>query len=455
MLCTLRTNYSQFDDYADELILLSNDQIKATMDTFKNAATTVTSLALASKQEWPEVVIPHYAERTNGYRELANVNFIAFSPLVQDNRQAWEEFSVANQGWTLEGYAFQGSAGALTPIPSDLHRDLESGASTSAVVPGPHAPVWQMSPVPDDLTTVNFDLEVDDRYSTLAHYVDEHRIPAISAVFPIAELLGKAYPSDSEAPKSIVLEPIYADFQDTSPAVGHYLAVVEWANFFSDILHQGANGIVVVLKNSCGQVFTFVVNGSEVTYIGNGDHHDSEYNEHRRSAQIFDPSATIRDQEDNHCFYSIDVYPSDTFKDEYTTRSPIIYTAVVFAVMLGTGLAFVLYEILVQRRQKALRAKVAKTNAIVSSLFPENVRDRLITGEDKKVGNRSKDKNSLVGKQGLKTFLDDAKVQDLNIGESKPIADLFPHTVSIGALLCSPNGSKSDHARNTLLPPRL
>ena len=48
-----------------------NNQVKSSVATLDNAATTATSLALASQQQWPYVVIPDYAERTSGLRDCA------------------------------------------------------------------------------------------------------------------------------------------------------------------------------------------------------------------------------------------------------------------------------------------------------------------------------------------------------------------------------------------------
>jgi hypothetical protein len=403
----------------------------------ENAATTATSLALASQQQWPNVVIPDYAERTSGLREIATgATMLVFSPVVEANRTLWEQFSVDNQGWTLEGHMFQGSTTAITSIPPKIHEDLKTGSPLSDFSPPPYSPVWQMSPVPDDLTAVNYDLKANEDYQKLEAYVDENRVAAISAVVDMADVLGESYEdNDDEIPRSIALQPIFSDLTDTSIIVGHYMAVVEWSNFFSDVLHEGANGVIVVLKNSCGQAFTYVVNGSEATFVGEGDQHDSDFNKYRRSAEIFDLSDADHDHDhdegDEHCFYSVDVYPTQNFKDDYMTSDPVIYTAIVIAIMLGTAVAFSLYELLIQRRNKAVLEKVAKTNAIVSSLFPENVRDRLIHGDNtKEASSKSKDKSALSGKQGLKSFLDDAKIKDADaIGESKPIADLFPHTV--------------------------
>ena len=248
-------------------------------------------------------------------------------------------------------------------------------------------------------------------------------------MFPVSEILGNSIRLNDSTPLSIALQPIFEDFSDTSVVVGHYLAVIEWEFYFSRVLHQGAHGIVVILKNSCGQAYTFVVNGDQATFIGEGDNHNSKYDKYKKSAKLFDPSETIRLQEDDHCFYSIDVFPSDDMKDDYISSDPLVYSAIVLVIMLGTAVVFQLYETLVQRHQRKVLEKVVKTNAIVSSLFPENVRDRLIHGGVKESG--TKRRPLVSGKSGLKSFLDDSEEKKNEaIGESRPIADLFPSTVS-------------------------
>ena len=421
----------QFDFFAEELIALSNSQIKASSDMLQNAATTATSLVLATQQTWPQVVIPHFAERTSGLRNLAGTPLVVFSPVVKTDRISWESFSVENQNWTREGRSFQGTSTPTTLIPSRLHQDLDNAEALDSVDAAPFSPVWQMSPVPDDLTVVNFDLESNERFRSLETYVDLNHILAISDVFPISEILGTSVDVEDGKPRSIALQPIFADFAKTSAVVGHFLAVVEWERFFSGVLHGGANGVVVVLQNSCSQAYTFQVNGHETSFIGEGDLHDSNYNKYKKSAQLFDLSDSIHVEEETHCLYFIDIYPSDELKDEYASSDPIVYTVIVFAIMLGTGLTFFLYETLIQRHQKQVLDKVARTHAIVSSLFPENVRDRLLHGDksDEAGLKRVKDRSALLsGKQGLKSFLDESKERDVDFGESKPIADLFPHT---------------------------
>lgn len=101
-------------------------------------------------------------------------------------------------------------------------------------------------------------------------------------------------------------------------------------------------------------------------------------------------------------------------------------TALVFIV---TALTFVFYDYFVERRQKLVLNAAVKTSAIVSSLFPEKVRDQLMTSQPEQAPDESQPKGR------LQLFLNDGKKND-NVFETnglardsaKPIAELFPET---------------------------
>jgi hypothetical protein len=84
----------------------------------------------------------------------------------------------------------------------------------------------------------------------------------------------------------------------------------------------------------------------------------------------------------------------------------------------------------VKRRNDKVIQAAARSNAIVSSLFPSNIRDRLFKAEDDK----AKDLQWKVPKGGLKSYLRDdgdgaTGISDnKSINTSKPLADLFPET---------------------------
>jgi hypothetical protein len=248
----------QFADFATELIDLSDNNIHVTADVLKNAAVAATSMALATQQEWPFVTMSHFAERQDGVRGLARFPFLALAPLVTD-RFSWESYASQSQAWVNEGFAYQGTGPAVNSAPFSIHGDF-TGTPLDVETPAPFSPVWQVSPVPDDLSVVNLDLfHSDETISNLLLYTDTNRIAGISQVVSVADVFGGSAPAVGGTPHSIMVQPIYKDLSDTSVLVAHYIALISWETYFEGILHEGADGIVAVLSNSCGQSYSFEI----------------------------------------------------------------------------------------------------------------------------------------------------------------------------------------------------
>jgi hypothetical protein len=95
-------------------------------------------------------------------------------------------------------------------------------------------------------------------------------------------------------------------------------------------------------------------------------------------------------------------------------------------------MVFILYDWLVQRRQDKVAATARRTAAIVASLFPSTVRDRILKEAEEKVEQDGKNKTQrgsfyYAPKAQLKTFLHE-EADGSKSFDTKPIADLFPET---------------------------
>jgi hypothetical protein len=112
------------------------------------------------------------------------------------------------------------------------------------------------------------------------------------------------------------------------------------------------------------------------------------------------------------CPFYVQLFPSSKMKGDDTTSQPILFTVGAVMIFAFTSLIFVVYDWLVERRQNVLMTTAVQTSAIVSSLFPSSVRDRLFqTAESKQVDGSTFVSNSLF----------DTRV-------AGPIADLYPNT---------------------------
>ena len=97
--------------------------------------------------------------------------------------------------------------------------------------------------------------------------------------------------------------------------------------------------------------------------------------------------------------------------------------SVTFCVMV---IVFVVYDVLVQRRNAKLIQNAAQSNAIVSSMFPSQIRDRLIGSSAGQTGAKS-----------LKSYMkapNAAKLESSAVDDSKPLADLFLATFELATI---------------------
>jgi Adenylate and Guanylate cyclase catalytic domain len=150
-----------------------------------------------------------------------------------------------------------------------------------------------------------------------------------------------------------------------------------------------------VVENTCDQVFTFRVSGIETEFLGDGDLHDVAFDSMvwstlfgRYLMDPIDPNQTTYrgiSLDDSFCSFSFRVYPTQEMKDRYVTNRPTLYTVGACLIMLFTSLVFVSYDCLVERRQKIVSRSAERSDAIVSSLFPTIVKEKLYKEQEQKM----------------------------------------------------------------------
>lgn len=157
---------------------------------------------------------------------------------------------------------------------------------------------------------------------------------------------------------------------------------------------------------------------------GKSDLHDSRYDYTRRTIpfNVFGSSpqaakAYDGPEEFRPCEYTLNLYASDLFKEAYESARTEIFMVVLAGVFIGTAFVFFVYVTYVQRRQKKIMDTAIRTSAVVSSLFPSNVRDRILDDAAS-----PSDKVPMGAKQRLKRFLNgDLDEDNDTIKKTKPI----------------------------------
>lgn len=112
-------------------------------------------------------------------------------------------------------------------------------------------------------------------------------------------------------------------------------------------------------------------------------------------------------------------------KAKFVTDRPTVYTIVAVLIFCFTSMVFLVYDQQVERRQRTVLYNANHASRIVSSLFPQVVRDRLFPV--------ASNHGNLQARCFLRRYLNvDEMISSQSSGEpehtGRPIADLFPST---------------------------
>ena len=175
--------------------------------------------------------------------------------------------------------------------------------------------------------------------------------------------------------------------------------------------------------HTCDHTITYEVEGHSVKFVGVGDIHDENYSDHVVVASM----DLLEEIPEGSCEFVLEIYSTQAFADTYITQKPLHYMLVILGVFGATCLVFAIYDSMVKRRQRTLMAKAVRSNAILTSLFPAEVKERLLQeqAEKEKLAKNSGEKQATKvspteAVQAMANTSGDTQVA------GKPIADLFP-----------------------------
>ena len=262
--------------------------------------------------------------------------------------------------------------------------------------PGPYTPIWESSPIlPSPRDLVNYNLRHYPWYGPFINQTLRTGQIALGGIvmsapgdiaaldlstsffaFIISFAAGKSvnYTGD---PMSSIYIPVFDDFTADRKTVGIIVAVINWATYFTNVLPENSEPVCVILENACDGPFTYEVSGQSVTFIGQGDLHDSKFDsqimtgDFRSLLESSDTQELGYSLNQGECIYSLKVYPTQQLESAYHTMRPTIITFVVAVVFCFAVIMFLIYDRLVERRQKIVMMTAARTTAIVQSLFPQ------------------------------------------------------------------------------------
>ena len=385
---------------------------------------------------------------------MGGIMAVVYAPLITGEEQPqWEDYATKNQDWIAESARLKETHRShrdalhgtiqdhehdrrhlqqeeIPPISDFIYR-WESGKKVKEVGTPRQvlAPLWQGSPA--DSSAVNVNLFSDDRIFTLYNTVRDVKQTVLSVNTEIGEMFDWLFDPEEKPqkvlPHAFIAQPVFSDFAEEPDMVGILLGITVYTNLFDRLLPQGASGVICVVKDSCGNVMSFELNDHKAHFLGLEDVHDSAFNDYVYNFPL-EISYEFGNITDSVCAHEVFVYPSNEFRSAYDSNKPIIYTSIVAASFAITVLLLIAFDKTVARRQEKTMQTAVRSDRVVSSLFPETVRDRLLQDTQHKPDKQAFQTHVQAGGKN-----DDSEVQNLT---SAPIAELFPEvTVMVSDIL--------------------
>jgi hypothetical protein len=494
-LISEENNFSEaYDDAAKVLTNTLYERISTKVWIAQSFAKELAISGHEGGSDWPLTTFSHYAERCSGPLHLSDSSAITFAPFVAaSKRESWEEFAMTTYPLTSDSNSMinkigDGNAKDISDevryhptsrlASQGIYRFTDGIAETEESVVHGYFPLWQQAPTAigqnsDELVGTMFNLMSNDARAAGLQSMLKSGGGSISS-FLYEDSSGQDYAIFS-APRSAIYAPIH-DFNQSSVS-SSAMGVVEfeflWEPLFKDVLKGLDLPIMLVIENRCtGEAFTLQVAGPKVTFVGEGDLRNDDvdgYTATNSSYEVFESlfleHAVSPEAETDFCSYRVSYFPTGAFKKDHVTYRPDVYRGIVLGVFLLVACVFCFYDSLIERRQDKVIDAAAKSDAIVRSLFPSNIADRLYQEAHKaKPDGKDTWKNpntETAGAQGsiietpknrLKNFMsgspEDQAAETATLHntyvDSEPIADLFPNTTILFADIAGFTGKETD-----------
>jgi hypothetical protein len=338
-------------------------------EIYSSMSLQMTHYVMGTGAKWPNVLFPEFVLMAELARKQTGADFFSCGPLVKDeDRQEYEDYVFQNQEWIQTALNRNRSLYQNTSMPPSMFRFSETtGEPIRESKKELYSPVTQISPLESYGYLMNynafdfhfyrrvFDGMVDANRAVLS---EVNNMEAWSAEFNYTDEYVVSHP---EAwPRSFMASPLYTRLGEGAELAGTITALLPWHSFFQNVIPEGINGIVIVVRNTCDQEFSYRIDGPEVSYLGPKDHHDPDYDEYEVEAS-FTAFTSIAD-----CVFSFHVYPTEELIDAYETNRPVTFTFAIVAVFLEVTFVFMVYDILVERRQEKVMSSALRSGAIVN-----------------------------------------------------------------------------------------
>jgi class 3 adenylate cyclase len=441
-----------------------------------NAAKTFAAIYETSFTEWPNATFTNaeFDSQAQGQLEIANGMAISFNPIIDEtNRVEFEQHAADSASLlgheNLVTRSCDDDSGSICRIVTDgIYRKAPNPNGSGLInvndpgfspestnYPNTLVPVWQIYPI-SNWRAVMFNLHSEQKRQRALDNMLDFNLPTVTSLLHLVQ-------DDELNPSSILFYPVTRNV-DSDEIVGSISIVFYWGDIFRRVLPSYIEGITVVLESSRlgfveQQQWSYDVSGNIVTLLGEGDLHDTRFDNWEHEVNI-DVAKIIQDKLGNigqdRVKYTVRMYPTSKFKGKYLSQRPMVMTIIIVCIFIFTSLVFISYDLLATNKRHRIKRYAKKAGKVVNNLFPSNVRDRLfdnfgemndndhegdeeaqlktpskVDAEKKRKATLKKIKSMVGGvgrERSVSTINSDISETDLLNPNRKPIADRFDAT---------------------------
>lgn len=209
-----------FSGLADKLVVSFESVVKQRFGAIELFLSDITANA---NQSWPLVTPPYFATRCAELHGLAQLSLSTMVVKVEEeDRPAWEKYSVENQGWRKESLAYTMKMNpeevVVNPIPEYIFSFGFGFQPVPETTPGPYYPAWTEYPTYTGVGGItNWNIAEDQEQSPIIDFVTTNKKPAFART---DNYLDEANKEDGRY-TTFKLAPTW-DYQDDAFTISHF-----------------------------------------------------------------------------------------------------------------------------------------------------------------------------------------------------------------------------------------
>ena len=342
------------------------ESLEAMSDSITSQGLRTGSNASTGELTWPYVTLPPtvFNEHAAHITSFSGNKLIYTAHVVHDV-VTWNEFNTAvfnTSGLPFNPYMFTYDADGTQPV---------NGT-------GPFIPIHEIYTESSLLLNSSISINNVDTLSepglAKSYTLMASELHSVMTKLLPLKYIREYYPDivDASEPLSLIIEPVFDNFQEKANIVGYVNSLFQWSFFFSHLKTSGKD-IVAVVENTCGDQFAFIVSSDAATYI-NYEDALSIVLEDVKSVSVIGTDDIPLDEKvpaTGICSYSLTIYPTIEFRQAFNHYAAL-YTVVIGITMLCMVGAFFAYD-----------GYVARITQLIDQYFGQNVSHVLLSSLEK------------------------------------------------------------------------